>query len=87
MSVPRYDKSAFAGTGDRADESSWPNVTGPLDVVLFEGWMLGFNAIGAEAAAAVEDCVPTVDSALEAYKGAWDSFVDSWLVIKVGSCW
>jgi D-glycerate 3-kinase len=41
--VPRYEKSAHAGRGDRAPEPAWPEVTGPLDVIFFEGWMLGFS--------------------------------------------
>jgi pantothenate kinase-related protein Tda10 len=41
--VPRYDKSQFGGRGDRAAEEGWPQVEGPLDVVLFEGWMAGFR--------------------------------------------
>jgi D-glycerate 3-kinase len=56
----RYDKSAFQGKGDRADESTWPSVEGPLDLVLFEGWMLGFKPVGVEAAAAVEDSLVKV---------------------------
>lgn len=84
MRVPRYDKSAFSGAGDRADEAAWPTVSGPLDIVLFEGWMLGFGAVGKEAAGAVEDCLAAVDEALAGYSAAWDSFVDSWLVVKVG---
>lgn len=40
---PRYDKSKFQGRGDRADQSTWPQVEAPLDIVLFEGWMLGFR--------------------------------------------
>ena len=31
--------------GDRAESSAWLDVHAPLDVVLFEGWMLGFTAI------------------------------------------
>jgi D-glycerate 3-kinase len=46
VAVPRYDKSAFEGKGDRAPESEWPRVQGPLQLVLFEGWMLGFRAVG-----------------------------------------
>lgn len=45
VAVPRYDKSQHGGRGDRADSSTWPVVSGPLDVVLFEGWMLGFAAV------------------------------------------
>lgn len=47
VAVPRYDKSQNQGRGDRADESSWPTVQGPLDIVLFEGWMLGFQPLAA----------------------------------------
>ena len=85
MRIPRYDKSAHAGAGDRADVASWPSVRGPVHVVLFEGWMLGFRPLGIHAAAAVHEGLPFIDSALEAYQDAWDSFVDSWLVIKVRS--
>lgn len=82
--VPRYDKSAYGGLGDRADEATWPVVEGPLDVVLFEGWMLGFAPVAAAAAAAVEPAMAKVNEALAAYKEAWDSAVDSWLVIRIG---
>lgn len=43
VAVPRYDKSQNGGRGDRADPTRWPHVQGPLDIVLFEGWMLGFR--------------------------------------------
>jgi hypothetical protein len=52
--VPRYDKSANAGFGDRADPSKWSEVEGPLKVVLFEGWMLGFEPEDEAAVAAVD---------------------------------
>ena len=42
--LPRYDKSLRAGRGDRAPEEAWDVITEdrPVDVILFEGWMLGF---------------------------------------------
>ena len=40
--MPRYDKSAHEGKGDRAKEEDWDKVDGPLDLVIVEGWMLGF---------------------------------------------
>lgn len=58
LKVPRYDKSAYDGKGDRADEASWPVIKGPLDVVLFEGWMLGFTPISEEAASKVGQEIP-----------------------------
>jgi len=47
MSVlcPVYDKSKFEGQGDRLPRSEWKEVCGPLDVVLLEGWMLGFKEV------------------------------------------
>jgi D-glycerate 3-kinase len=63
--VPRYDKSAFGGQGDTAGKENWPVVTGPLDIILFEGWMLGFSPIGAQAAAKFEDAMQQVDEYLQ----------------------
>lgn len=44
--VPVYDKSAHGGKGDRA---GWREVALPVDVVIVEGWMLGFDLPGYEA--------------------------------------
>lgn len=41
--IPIYDKSAFNGEGDRSSETI--SVKPPYDVVLFEGWMVGFDAL------------------------------------------
>ena len=35
--LPRFDKAA----DDRAAETTWPRVEGPVDVVLLEGWCVG----------------------------------------------
>ncbi|EFJ45240.1 hypothetical protein VOLCADRAFT_94435 [Volvox carteri f. nagariensis] len=82
--VPRYDKSAFGGLGDRADPSTWPVVSGPLDVVLFEGWMSGFAPLEPSAAEAVEPALAAVNEQLRSYRTTWDELVDSWLVIRIG---
>ncbi|TYZ59205.1 hypothetical protein PybrP1_007138 [[Pythium] brassicae (nom. inval.)] len=42
--VPRYDKSLHGGRGDRAPRSEWVTKEGPLDVLLIEGWCMGFQA-------------------------------------------
>lgn len=44
--LPRYDKAAFGGLGDRAPEQGWPSAAAPVDVILLEGWMLGFAPVG-----------------------------------------
>jgi len=41
--LPRYDKSAFDGLGDRATPETWEYINQPLDIVIFEGWFLGFQ--------------------------------------------
>lgn len=83
VQIPRYDKSAFEGQGDRALSFTWPEVRPPVDVVLFEGWMLGFRPVGSQAAAAVDPNLAAVDQFLQKYEEAWDSFVGAWLVVKV----
>ena len=42
LCIPRFDKSLFDGEGDRLPESEWTPIHGPLDVVLLEGWCVGF---------------------------------------------
>ncbi|CAN1175890.1 D-glycerate 3-kinase, chloroplastic [Linum perenne] len=34
MKLPRYNKSAYNGKGDRADPSAWPEVEGPLNLEI-----------------------------------------------------
>ncbi|KAG0480686.1 hypothetical protein HPP92_011544 [Vanilla planifolia] len=83
MKLPRYDKSAYGGRGDRADPSTWPEVEGPLSVILFEGWMLGFKPIPGNAVKAVDPQLEVINKNLEAYYDAWDKFVDAWIIIKI----
>jgi D-glycerate 3-kinase len=42
--LPRYDKSAFSGLGDRLPQEKWLKVESRQDLVFFEGWFLGFKA-------------------------------------------
>lgn len=46
--IPSYDKSKFDGHGDRVPSSEWTIKQPPFDVILFEGWCLGFQAISSE---------------------------------------
>ena len=52
IKVPSYDKSAFSGAGDRLPVSDWEtcNREGepPVEVVIFEGWCVGFRALSDE---------------------------------------
>lgn len=83
VKLPRYNKSAYSGAGDRAHPAAWPEVKPPVDVVLFEGWMLGFRPVGDAAAAAVHAGLCEVNARLRAYRKAWDTYVDAWVVIEV----
>lgn len=48
VDVPRYDKTAHNGRGDRAPRSAWARVFNDVDVVLLEGWCMGFRAAPVE---------------------------------------
>jgi D-glycerate 3-kinase len=41
IQVPRFDKSAWGGAGDRTD----PEIIENVDIVLFEGWFVGVQPI------------------------------------------
>jgi D-glycerate 3-kinase len=43
--IPRYDKSKYNGLGDRAGKDEWLAVHEAQDVILFEGWFLGFEPV------------------------------------------
>lgn len=43
VGIPRYDKSLNQGLGDRVEESKWTKVFAPFDIIIFEGWSLGFK--------------------------------------------
>jgi pantothenate kinase-related protein Tda10 len=82
--VPLYDKSLRGGRGDRAPQSAWPVVTGPLQVVCLEGWCLGFRPLASDAAAAaVHPGLAAVNAALRTYEAAMESRVDAWVVVRV----
>ncbi|HSN52358.1 MAG TPA: kinase, partial [Woeseiaceae bacterium] len=38
--LPRFDKAR----DDRADEASWPAITGPVGLIVLEGWCVGSTA-------------------------------------------
>lgn len=42
--IPRFDKS----NDDRFPENEWPLVTGPVDLVIFEGWCVASGACDSE---------------------------------------
>ena len=43
--IPRYNKALFLGEGDRVANEEWPKIILPVDIILIEGWCLGFQSI------------------------------------------
>jgi D-glycerate 3-kinase len=43
IAIVQYDKSQFSGEGDRMKESDFLKVKPPYDIVLLEGWCVGFQ--------------------------------------------
>ncbi len=73
IALPVYDKAAHGGLGDRAPESRV--VVGPVDLILFEGWMLGFTP---DPLAAAEAEFAVVDALLARY-APWRDRLDAML--------
>jgi D-glycerate 3-kinase len=79
VSVPVYDKSQHGGRGDRSTESQWRRVSGPLDLVIVEGWMLGFTPV-LEAGLA-DPFLIDPNRALAVYD-AWYRLIDVMVVLR-----
>jgi D-glycerate 3-kinase len=47
LPVPAFDKSKFNGEGDRVPREEWEeiNTDTPIDVLIFEGWCVGFQPL------------------------------------------
>jgi D-glycerate 3-kinase len=69
--LPRFDKSK----DDRAEKSEWTRVSGPVDLIILEGWCVGSTAqpIG-ELAEPINELEETEDDA-----GKWRAFVNDQL--------
>ncbi|KAI5468166.1 P-loop containing nucleoside triphosphate hydrolase protein [Mariannaea sp. PMI_226] len=54
--VPAYDKALFSGQGDRLPEQDWTVIDNsclkPLQIVILEGWSVGFRSLAPEQVAA-----------------------------------
>lgn len=46
--IPFYDKSRFNGEGDRAPQDQWVKVAKPIDIVILEGWLVGFKPVASD---------------------------------------
>lgn len=77
VEIPTYDKAAHAGRGDRAPKDQWRQVSLPVEVVLFEGWMLGFSQQGTP-----DPRLARVEAMLPAY-GAWNDRLHAMIQLRM----
>lgn len=76
--LPRYDKSAHGGLGDRAPESTERAVREPQDLVIFEGWMLGFRKLPKHA---IDQELWPSNELLPPYE-MWTNKLDAFLLLE-----
>lgn len=69
IALPRFDKAI----DDRADESRWPVVKGPIDLVILEGWCVGTMA---QQDAELEDPINDLEREQDP-DGAWRYYVNN----------
>lgn len=71
MALPRFDKAI----DDRASPSQWPVVSGPIDLIILEGWCVGsVSQAGAELVEPVNALERNEDSG-----GAWRCYANNQL--------
>jgi D-glycerate 3-kinase len=76
--IPTYDKSAHGGRGDRAPREAWRHVEGAFDLVIFEGWMLGFTPVAPGAAAGT---MAAPNAMLARYR-EWNDRIDAFVWLE-----
>ncbi|KAG2766679.1 hypothetical protein PC116_g955 [Phytophthora cactorum] len=81
IALPRYDKSQHNGRGDRVPVSEWDRKQGPLDVLLIEGWCMGFQAID-DASPELSVHMKAVNKELRALDKFYEE-LDGLVVIKI----
>ncbi len=77
--IPVYDKALHGGRGDRRPEADWRVVTGPLDLVFVEGWMLGFTPV--PEASLQDPFLGPPNRALAEYD-RWLRLIDAFVVLR-----
>lgn len=85
--LPRYDKSLNDGRGDQCPQSQWESCSA-VDLVLFEGWCLGFRPSDltvAESQLTEWNCkvehLLQINDNLSKYQD-WHTFLDAFVLIK-----
>jgi len=76
--IPKYDKSAKGGKGDRAPEKDWRVIDSKVDLVIFEGWMLGFHQLPEKS---LDRALRIPNEMLGAYD-AWTKMLDAFVLLE-----
>ncbi len=71
LSLPRFDKAH----DDRASPGSWPVITGPVDLIILEGWCVGSKAQSDDALSQPVNSLERDDDT----SGKWRRFVNNQL--------
>jgi D-glycerate 3-kinase len=84
--IPSYDKSQYDGAGDRVLREKWITTESKFDIVLFEGWCVGFSSLS-PSQVAHKQALSTgtlkehslshllfVNSELRSYQTLWERF-------------
>eukprot|EP00996_Jenningsia_fusiforme_P002026 NODE_2873_length_1099_cov_26.160000_g2635_i0.p1 GENE.NODE_2873_length_1099_cov_26.160000_g2635_i0~~NODE_2873_length_1099_cov_26.160000_g2635_i0.p1 ORF type:complete len:259 (-),score=54.64 NODE_2873_length_1099_cov_26.160000_g2635_i0:321-998(-) len=79
VAVPRFEKFLHGGEGDRAQEADWDVIRGPVDLVVLEGWCLGFQPM--PVSALIDPDLLPINTALEKFD--WRTLLDALVVFKV----
>ena len=85
ISIPQYDKSAHSGQGDRVPYDQWKVVEGNIDLVIVEGWMLGYQKVASEDEKLQEygEQMQKINENMEIYEKMWHPFFDSSILIGI----
>ena len=76
--IPRYDKSLHSGKGDRVGVEHWTRISKPLDIIFFEGWILGATPVLEEEIP--DPALKQVNAFLASYD-RWHQALDAFLQI------
>lgn len=75
IKIPRYDKAAHGGLGDRLPQAQWTQVETVPDIVILEGWMLGFSPLPENN---LDKEFAEINNFLKAYS-QWHQFLDAFI--------
>lgn len=79
ISLPRFDKSAHGGEGDRSE----PELITQADIILFEGWFVGVRPIVSEfEIVADQQFAQAMNQQLQSYVPLWE-LLDRFVILYV----